>query len=72
MFWKLAAAFIFITLNLPSPGMDSTAFVPLLFGRVQTTMRSALHTVRADLKANQGARRRANTSTELPETSDYK
>jgi hypothetical protein len=63
MFWKLAAAFIFVTLNLPSPGVDSTAaFVPLLFGRVQTAMRGALHTVRADLKANQGARPRANAS----------
>ena len=59
MLWKLVATFVFITLNLPTLGMDgTTAFVPLMFGRVQNAMRDALHTVRVDLKANEGARRR--------------
>jgi hypothetical protein len=58
MIWKPIAAFVFIALNLPTLGVDgTTAFVPLMFGRVQTAIRGALHTVRADLKAHEGARR---------------
>ncbi len=58
MLWKLVATFVFITLNLPSPGVESTtSLVPYLFGRAQTAMRGALHTVRLDLKINESARR---------------
>ena len=58
MLWKLVATFVVITLNLPSPGVESTtSLMPYLFGRVQTAMRGALHTVRADLKANESGRR---------------
>lgn len=61
MLWKMVATFVFISLNLPSPGVESTAsLVPYLFGRVQTVMREALQTVRADLKANEGAKTRVS------------
>jgi hypothetical protein len=57
MLWKMVATVVFIMLNLPSPGVESTtSLVPYLFGRAQTAMRGALHTVKVDLKMSEGAR----------------